>query len=203
MNERNVEMNVIAGSTNGRGMSRTATIEAGQTPKDATVRIGRRRALLPSAMLLLSPFVGCGLFGTDFVPGDYAGDIPCTIEATNPTGETGSEDFDSSTTLVVDENGAVILNGIELVVGNQVLFAIPTADLSFEVTEISRDRGRMVVTYEPRPTLPGITVEGELSQTFSARDGRIDVSVEADLIATDVSGESVFAIDCAGSLDAQ
>lgn len=152
------------------------------------------------AVVLVKLSTGCTP-SSDFASGEYTGDIPCTMVATNPSGETGSDEFDSATTLVVDDQGGFTLNGVELAVGNEILFAIPTADLSFEIVDVQRSHGELVVTYEPRPTLVGITVEGELTQTFSSRGDTIDVSALADLVLTDVSGESELVIDCAGSVD--
>lgn len=201
MTEWNLDMIRVAGPNNA---SREASPTAVVYSATRTLRgVGRCVAILVLAIPLVSTLAGCGLFGTAFVPGDYAGNVPCTLEATNPDGETGSEGFDSATTLTVSENGTISVNGVELAVGNQVVFSIPTADLSFEVTDVARLRGSVVVTYEPRPTLTGITVEGELTQTLVARDGRIDVSSHTALVLTDVSGDSEFSVDCAGSLDAQ
>lgn len=203
MTEWNLDMIGIAGTNDKPGENRALATGPVRTSALTTSRLGRCAALLVLAIPLAGTFAGCGLFGTAFVPGDYAGNVPCTIDATNPDGETGSDDFDSATTLTVSETGAISVNGVELAVGNQVVFSIPTADLSFEVTDVARLRGSIVVTYEPRPTLTGIAVEGELTQTFVARDGRIDVSSQTALVLTDVSGDSELSVDCAGSLEAQ
>ena len=170
----------------------------------AWIAVIRRQPVRPfiASAVLVGLLSGCGVGGSEFLAGEYSGAIPCTLDVTNPSDETGSEEFDSAITLVVDDNGDITLNGVELVVGNEILFSIPTADLSFEIVDVQRSSGELVVTYEPRPTLPGITIEGELTQTFRANGDTIDVTSEAELAATDVSGESEFVIDCAGSLDA-
>ena len=74
---------------------------------------------------------GCGfIFGTPFAPRTYVGEGPCTLNAVNPSGAEGQQDFTTTITLTIDAEGNFSVNGVELVVGAEVLRSIPTADLS-------------------------------------------------------------------------
>ncbi len=148
-------------------------------------------------------FAGCALdFGSSFAPGNYVGDVPCILGIRNADGETGEEVFISRITLAIDDNGDMFLEGVAVAVGNEVVRSIPTADLTFEITSVTLVGNLLTIEFEPRPTLPGITVEGELVETYRWVRGSIESSVEADLIVTDVSGPNTFTIRCEGVLTA-
>ncbi|MDO8630610.1 MAG: hypothetical protein Q7R41_08950 [Phycisphaerales bacterium] len=147
---------------------------------------------------------GCGMiFGLPFTAGSYVADVPCTIRVADATGTTvGEDEFSAPTTLTIDADGALSVNGVELVVGRQVVRSIPTADLAFEITKVTRRCRTLTVEYIPRPTLVGILVEGRLVETYRWRNDSIRASAEADLVVTDVSGETTFTVNCAGVLSA-
>jgi len=102
--------------------------------------------------------------------------------------------------MTIDEEGGIQINESELVVGQEVVRSIPTADLAFEVVAITRMGSLLSVEYEPRPTLPGITIEGELRETYRSESGSIHVESRADLLITDVSTVTTFTADCQGNL---
>ena len=153
--------------------------------------------MLPVLLLL----AGCNaLFGPPLAPGTYSGEATCTLRA----GEEGEEEtFESQVTLVIDADSNIEINGEAVVVGGQVLRAIPTADLSVEVTEVERSDRLLTIRYEPRPTLPGITVDGTLVETYSSRSGSIEMTAAADLELTDVSTTAALTVECHGALTAQ
>jgi len=166
----------------------------------------RPRLFVLAALILAVPLAlgGCGaIFGPPFAPGTYVGDGPCTISIADPPGSAASEVFTSAVTLTIDADGRISVNGVELVVGAEVVRSIPTADLTFEVTKVTRHWHVLTVEYAPRPTLAGITVEGKLVETYRRHAGSILVSAQADLLVTDVSGTATFTVDCEGVLTAQ
>jgi hypothetical protein len=156
------------------------------------------RAFLVAAVAAMS---GCPLdFGPAFVPGNYVGDVPCTLGVQTADGQTGEEVFIARITLAIDDNGDMFLDGVAVAVGNEVVRSIPTADLAFEITRVALVGNLLTIEFEPRPTLPGITVEDELVETYRWDRGSIEASAEADLIVTDVSGPNTFTINCDGVL---
>jgi hypothetical protein len=160
------------------------------------------RIAVASAIPLV--LAGCGMiFGPPFTTGSYAADVPCMIRIVDATGTAGEEEFSTPTTLAIDADGKFSIDGVELVVGQQVVRSIPTADLAFEITKVTRRCRLLTVEYAPRPTLEGITVEGRLVETYRWRNDSIRASAEADLLVTDVSGATTFTVNCAGVLSAQ
>ena len=145
---------------------------------------------------------GCGwLFGDAFVAGtSFSGDVPCTMDIIAPDGMTASDDFTQGLVITVDTDGRLLLNGAVIAVGTDVVRSIPTADLSFEVVSLEMGRQTATVTYEPRPSLPGITVEGTLVERYRLEPPSILVSAEADLTINDVEGDTQLDVSCAGSL---
>jgi len=135
-----------------------------------------------------------------FSPGTYSADVSCTLRAVVDAETAGEEPFDSSITLVIDSDGLFMINGEAVVVGGTVLRAIPTADLAFEVIEVLRSGSLVTVRYEPRPTLPGITVQGELIETYRWLAGTIEMTARADLELTDISSTTGLTVDCQGVL---
>ena len=148
---------------------------------------------------------GCGIIlGPVFAPGTYTGAPDCSLHIVDPTGAEGDDEFSETTTLIVGSSHDFSINGVEVAVGQQVVRSISSADLAFEITRVTRIGGVMwTVEYEPRPTLPGISVGGQLVETYQWMDGRIEVSADADLVITDVSGESSLTAHCRGVLTGQ
>ena len=170
--------------------------------------VGRRarrvlRLVVCGAMLALGGLTaGCeALWGGLFVPGVYMGDLQCTISASDGSGTQAEEEFVSSLTFTVEADGGLRVNDVELVVGAEVVRSIPTADLAFEVTAFSHSRSGLTVTYEPRPTLPGITVEGTLVETYRRQAASILATGRAELTVRDVDTTTEFTIECAGMLE--
>jgi len=170
----------------------------------------RRKTFARGRQLVL--LVTCSLFGAGgcvpipadgLAPGTYGGELSCTITAVNPEGVEGTEDFTMSVMLVVDSEGMLTVNDEPIEVGAEVTRSIPTADLAFEVLTISPGPGQVEVTYAPRPTLPGIEVTGDLTEEYAEVDGGVRLSGRADLVLTDVSGDSMFEIECSGTLPPQ
>ena len=166
----------------------------------------RRRVFALAALTCTAGWIvtGCGgIFGTPFPPGTYTGDVPCTIRVVDPSGSAAEEPFTASTTMTIDAEGRFSINSDELTVGGELLRSIPTADLAFEITNVTRSRRVLTVVYDPRPTLAGITVEGELVETYRWHAGSILASARADLLVTDAGGTSTFTVQCDGTLVAQ
>jgi len=166
----------------------------------------RRRVFAFAALTCAAAWIvtGCGgIFGTPFPPGTYTGDVPCTIRVVDPSGTAAEEPFTAPTTVTIDADGRFTINGDELTVGGEVLRSIPTADSAFEIAEITGERQALTVVYDPHPSLVGITVEGELVETYRWHAGSILASARADLLVTDASGTSTFTVQCDGTLVAE
>lgn len=162
-----------------------------------------RRLIALAALTLVVPLAlnGCGgILAWPFTAGTYSGDVPCTMDVVGPSGAAGQDEFTSEVTLTVNTEGRFNLNGVELVVGAEVVRSIPTADLSFEITKITRDGRVLTVEYAPRPTLVGITVEGELVETYRWHAGSIRAAAQTELLLTDVTGTTAFTVNCDGVL---
>lgn len=166
----------------------------------------RRRVFALAALTCTAAWIvtGCGgIFGTPLPPGTYTGDVPCTIRVVDPSGAAAEEPFTAPTTMTIDAEDGFRINGDELTVGGQVLRSIPTADSAFEIADLNRSRRVLTVVYAPRPTLIGVTVEGELVETYRWHGGSIRASARADLLVTDTSGTSTFTVQCDGTLVAE
>lgn len=159
------------------------------------------QALSPLALVMVSLLPGCGLLS--FAEGTYSADVPCEIRVVDPSGAEASESFTHAITLTVGADGGFTIDGVPVVVGQEVARSIPTADLAFEITDVRRLAGTLIVTYAPRPSLPGITIDGELVETYRWHGGSIDVDAESNLQPTDVSGTSSFTATCDGPLTRQ
>jgi hypothetical protein len=147
---------------------------------------------------------GCGgIFAWPFTAGTYIGDLPCTMDVVDPSGAAAQDEFTSAITLTIDADGRFSLNDVEIVVGAEVVRSTPTADLTFEITNVTRHWHVLTVEYASRPTLPGITIEGELVETYRWHAGSILASAQADLLLMDVLGTATFTVDCEGVLTAQ
>ena len=163
---------------------------------------GRRAACVAAlGLAAMGALGGCDrIIGIPFPPGPYAADVPCTLGVVDAAGAEGQQEFTSPTTLTIGADGGIRLNGVELAVGQEVVRSIPTADLAFEITEIAREGCALIVTSEPRPTLPGIAMTGELVETYRWQAGSVHASARADLLVTDVAGTVAFTVECAGTL---
>lgn len=142
---------------------------------------------------------GCagGVFATLFA-GTFAADVPCTLVATNEEGVEEELEFQQAITLRLDRGGDVFINDVQIELGAEVVRSIPTADLAFEVVSVDRAANGITIVYEPRPTLTGITVDGELVETYVWLPAGESVlaTASADLVLTDVEQTVVFAIAC-------
>jgi len=166
----------------------------------------RRRVFAFAALTCAAAWIvtGCGgIFGTPFPPGTYTGDDPCTMRVLDPSGTAAEEPFTAPTTVTIDAEGGFSINGDELTVGGEVFRSIPTADSAFEIAEITGERQALTVVYDPRPTLIGVTVEGELVETYRWHAGSIRASAQADFLVTDAGGTSTFTVQCDGTLVAE
>jgi hypothetical protein len=164
-----------------------------------------RRLLVLAALIFAVSLAlgGCGgIFAWPFSAGTYFGDLPCTMDVVDPFGSAAQDEFTSEVTLTVDAEGRFSLNGVELVVGAEVIRSTPTADLAFEVTKVTRQWHVLTVEYAPGPTLVGITVDGELVETYRWHAGSVLAAAQADLLVTDVTGTATFTVDCEGALTA-
>jgi len=158
-----------------------------------------RNIVLLTLGLLLQP--GCQwLIRSSFPAGVYVGDIPCGIDVVTADGEPGHDDFTSPITLEIAADGAIFINGDEIVVGARTTRSLPNADLEFEVTDVDRQSDSITITYAPRPSLPGITADGELVEEYIWHAGQVLASANADLTITDVDGPNQFTIECDGTL---
>lgn len=147
---------------------------------------------------------GCGLLdGAGLTPGTYSGELACRATAVTAAGEEGQEDYTMAITLVVDEEGGLTVNDEPIEIGELVTRSMPNADLAFEVMTLSPRLGGVIVTYEPRPTLPGISVTGDLVEDYQQQADAVRVHGLAELVLTDVSGANNFEIDCSGTLEGE
>ncbi len=160
-----------------------------------------KSAVMTATAVALSLAGGCGRFGLGtFPPGTYSGEADCTIHAVRADGTSGEDEFVMPGSLTIDADGMFSINGEEIVVGQQVVRSIPTADLSLEITDVARGRDVLRVEYAPRPTLPGISVAGVLIETYRWDAGSIEATGIAVLVVTDIEGAHTFTIECEGTL---
>jgi hypothetical protein len=174
-----------------------------RSERGSTLRIGRTMARRVRAAGLAAAFSasGCGLIlGPALPPGTYSSEIPCQIVLVDPFGAEATESFTMSVTLHADADGGIIVNDAPVAVGETATRSIPTADLGFEITDVSVGLWAVTVDAEPRPTLPGITVAGELRETYRRSGAGVLVQGRADLDVTDVSGTTSLTIVCTGEL---
>lgn len=184
----------MVGSRSVRAGGRRIHLAAGGLGWIATMAIGAAMLGVP----------GCiDLFQNGLAEGTYNGDLACTIEVVDPDGQEATEDFTASTTLTAGSDGSLAINDEPITSGAEVTREIPNAELAFEVADVRVEIGRLVIRYEPRPTLPGITVEGELVETYRQQLGSVAASADADLTVTDATGESTITIRCTGVLPRQ
>jgi|CXWL01.1.fsa_nt_gi hypothetical protein len=139
---------------------------------------------------------GCTADFGGFPSGAYSGAPTCVLEVTGPTGATGQETFTEDLTVTIDLKDAFTINGVPVEIGAQHLRSLPTADLAFEVVAVQQSAGSLEITYEPRPTLPGIEITGSLVESYLLRNGDIAVNAQAELIVNDADGANTFTIEC-------
>lgn len=160
------------------------------------------RLILAGAALLGAG--GCGWFGGPALQsGTYVGELSCRAIVTTSAGEREQEDYTLQATLIVASDGKLTVNQEPIESGQLVTRELPTATLGFEVTAINQGWRHVTVTYEPRPTLPGITITGDLMEDYQQAAGVIRAHGLANLVATDVSGDSTLQVDCSGALTRQ
>lgn len=169
--------------------------------------IGKQSSTRRIAVLALLSACGAFTLGgcvptnpNGLLPGTYDGELACTAMVESPDGAEGTEEFTMPMVLVVDAAGDLSTNDEPIIVGELVTRSLPNADLAFEVLTITEDVGQVSVTYAPRPTLPGITVTGDMVETYQRSESGVTATGRADLVLTDVSGDSTFVIECTGSL---
>lgn len=148
----------------------------------------------------LLTLAGCRWWTNPIVPGTYSGDVDCLISAPDGAGGEVSEPFTESLVVEVDSSGDLTINGVAVELGSLHVRSIPTADLSLEVVDIVKSPGRVEVTYEPRPTLVGIEMDGELVEVYESDPAGLAASAEADFIITDIDGPHPLSIECSGIL---
>lgn len=160
------------------------------------LRVVRYSAL--SAVAWMGPG-GCGFFVTPFPEGTYSADVPCTLTVGEGSNEE-STSFTTPVTLVVSDSRELSLNGVPVVEGERITFTTPTADLTFEIVYVYRLFNTAGVRMVPRPTLPGITVDGPLFQRFDLDEDVIHTFASATLDVMDASGTTRLRISCDGTL---
>lgn len=161
------------------------------------------RGTLLAGLAACGMLSGCGLLVEGLSAGTYAGELACRASVAAPDGMEGTEDYTMAVTLVVDADGGLTVNDEPIVVSEMVTRALPNADLSFEVVTVSQEVGQVDVTYAPRPTLPGIEVTGDLVENYEQNGHAVQVTGRAELVLTDVSGDSMIDVDCSGTLPRQ
>jgi hypothetical protein len=158
------------------------------------VAVAAELALLPGCALL---------FLLSFPPGTYTGDLACTAVIVAPDNASETMEYEVSTTMGIDENRDFTIDGVEVALGEEVTRSLPNADLTFAITRIVRAGPLLQIEYAPRPTLPGITVDGELVETYRWVDGAIQAAAVTDLTIEDVDGTTTLAAECDGTLESQ
>ena len=162
-------------------------------------RVRTMRKLIAASVLAAVSGCGAGFF--PLRAGVYSGELACSGQLTDDMGMMSELDFDQRLELTVEPSGVFRIDGVELAIGSRVLRSIPTAELEFEITDIQRPRMSVTVIYEPRPTLPGITVEGNLVESFRWDRESIIAASHAQLLVTDISQTVTLLGECHGQLD--
>jgi hypothetical protein len=153
---------------------------------------------------VLAGATGCdGLFGFGLRPGTYAGNVPCRLTTGDASDSNSAVEFDAAIIMEIAADGAITINNEEAAIGAQVVRSIPTADLVFVVTGLTRTNQFMRVDYLPTPTLPGIQVQGSLVETYRGSGDSIDASANADLLVIDSLGTTSLFVRCDGLLPIQ
>jgi hypothetical protein len=155
--------------------------------------------LLVPAVVLALVQAGCGWFGGDSFA-SYSADLSCGADIITAQGETGHEDFASSTTVEINAAGDLRVNGVAIDVGARVTRSLPAADLEFEVVAVDRNGDSITIAYEPRPSLPGITVDGQLIQKYVRQSGDLRATASANLTVTDIDVDTQITVNCEGLL---
>jgi hypothetical protein len=143
-----------------------------------------------------------GCFGSTpvLVPGTYAGIADCEISAPDGSGGEVSEPFTAEVTVAVGAQDSLVINGVPAAIGEMHARSIPTANLTLEVVAVQQVEGAVVVTYEPRPTLTGIEIDGTLVETYRNDENGLTAGAQADFILTDVDGPRPLSIECTALL---
>ena len=166
--------------------------------------LGHWRFLFPSAALTVLGlgFSGCTVDFGSIPPGVYTGAPTCQLDVTGPTGETGQDTFTEDVTIAFGPLDAITINEVSVEIGAQHLRSLPTADLAFEIVDIRRTHRTLQISYEPRPSLPGIEVTGSLVESYRFQDNHLAASARAELTVNDADGTTTINIACNGNLPA-
>lgn len=143
---------------------------------------------------------GCSLDPGGFPAGVYSGEIPCILELANQAHDLVQEPFTTELVVEIGPSDSFEINGVPVELGAEHVRSLPNADLSFEIVDIGQSRREIVIHYEPRPTLTGIEVTGDLIETYRWENDRLVVDAEADLTVTNIDGSTEFLIGCDGGL---
>ncbi len=165
--------------------------------------LGRSQCFFPTALIAglgLVFLCGCTADFSTFPSGVYTGTPTCLLDVTGPTGATGQETFTENLTVAIDESNTFTINGVPVEIGAMQVRSLPNAELAFEIVAAQQSASELQITYEPRPTLPGIEISGSLVETYRWDDDRLTVSATADLEVKDVGGVSTFFVTCDGNL---
>lgn len=134
-------------------------------------------------------------------PGDYAGEVSCTLQVTAPDGQSAEAPFTESLVVNVGTQDSLTINDVPVAIGELHTRSLPNADMAFEIVGVRHVRGGVEVTYEPRPTLPGIEAQGDLVETYRRQGGSLGVTADANLMLHDAEGATTLVVSCDGTLD--
>ncbi len=165
--------------------------------------LGRLQIFLLPAVLTglgLATIGGCTADFSSFPSGVYTGAPSCLLDVTDPTGATGQETLTENLTVAIDPLNAFTINDVPVVIGAQHVRSLPNADLAFEIVATQHSAGYLQITYEPRPSLPGIEIGGSLVETYRWNTDHIEVSGIADLTVSDATGVTLLTVTCDGTL---
>jgi len=132
---------------------------------------------------------------TTFPPGVFEREVLCEVSAEGPNGE-GQQTFTTELSVMIDEFGAMTVNGEPVELRATHVRSLPTADMGFEIVDIDQYPGFVQITLVPHPTLPGITATGFLVEEYVRGEGTITVQAEGDLTLNDIDGATNLHIDC-------
>ena len=161
-----------------------------------------RISSLPAVLMVigLGLIGGCTIDLFGFRSGTYTGSPACVLDVTDPTGATGQEPFTEDLTVDIDRSDAFTINGVPVEIGAMHVRSLPNAELAFEIVAIRQSARELQVTYEPRPTLPGIEMSGQLIETYRWDKDHITASAAAELAVSSTDGVANFSVTCNGNL---
>lgn len=136
-----------------------------------------------------------------FHSGEYAGPATCTLEVTGPAGTPGQEEFIEDLSVNIGTQGTLVINGVPVEIGAEHVRSLPNAELAFEIVAIRQSFRKIQITYEPRPTLPGIEISGQLVEIYRQEGESLSVGATTDLVVSSADGITNFSVTCDGTLD--